>query len=155
MGHDLVVGNGAGDGFPGGVHHDGGDAHDVAAQTVGGLEALDGVADGAGDSVGVELALDVGVLGDGSGEKRDGIMAALAVAGVLDALGADEDVNILAVEGLTKAVGVEAFAPLGVGGGVAVAAVGRVGKDPAGRNWPLAVVAMEGRKGCSLLKRRL
>ena len=67
------------------VDEDGGDAHDVAAGA-GGVRGLDGVAGGAGDAFILEGALLGHALREIAGEERDGIVAAFAVARVLDAL---------------------------------------------------------------------
>ena len=89
VGEDLGVGDGAGDGRAGFIDEDGGDAHDVAAGS-GGVSGDDGVAGGAGDAFLLEGALFGHALRQVAGEQGDRVVAAFAMAGVLDALLVDE-----------------------------------------------------------------
>jgi hypothetical protein len=128
MHEDLGVGDHARDAFALGVDEDGGDGEGEAAVAELGVDALNGVADGAGEAVTVEAAVAGGAAIEGAGEDGDGVVAAIAVAGVLDALGAEEDVDAGAIEGRPEGVGVKGLTPLTVGLLVAVAAVGGVGE---------------------------
>jgi hypothetical protein len=122
VGEDFGVGDGAGDGRAGFIDQNGGDAHDVAAGA-GWVGGDDGVAGGAGDAFLLKGALFGHALGEVAGEQGDGIVAALAVAGELDALFVDEGVDVFEVPGGAEAVGVDGLAPLVVGLLMAVAAV--------------------------------
>ena len=137
MSEDFGVGDGAGDGRAVFVDQDGGRAHDVAAGS-GGVSGNDGMAGGAGESFVLEGALDRHALREIAGEQGNRIVAALAMAGELDALLVDERVDVLEIPGRAEAVGVNRFPPLGVGGLVAVAAV--LGGGEAGGREELAVV---------------
>ena len=124
---DFGVGDGAGDGLIVFVDQDGGRAHDVAAGADGG-DLLDGVAGGAGDAFVLKGALFGHALGEIAGEQGDGVVAALAMAGVLNAFFVDEGVDVFEVPEGAEAVGVGGLTPLSVGLLVAVAAVGRGGE---------------------------
>ena len=126
--------------LPCGVDHDGGDGEDIAAVAGAVVDALDGVADHAGDAVAIEAAIAGSVGVERAREHGDGIVAAIAVAGEGDAFFAQEEVDAGAVEGRAKGVGVEGLTPLVVGLLVAVAAVLGGGKG-GGRN---EVVALDG-----------
>ncbi len=119
---DFGVGDWPGDGLAAGVNEDCGDAHNVAAGA-GGIDRLDGMAGGAGDAFILKGTLFGHALGEIAGEQRDGIVAALAVARILDALLVDEHVDVLQIPGISEGVGVNGLAPLGVSLLVAVATV--------------------------------
>src|SRR5208282_1666667 len=97
--------------------------HHVAAVAGGGLQPLDGMAGCAGQTVFVKGAIDVRVGCQAAREHDNRIVAAIAVAGELNAFGADEDVDAGAVERSAEGVGVQGLAPLAVGFVVAVRAV--------------------------------
>ena len=76
---DFGVGDGAGDGRAFFIDQHCRNSHDVAARS-GGVSRLDGVADRAGDAFILKGAFLGHALGEVAGEKRDGIVAAFAVA---------------------------------------------------------------------------
>ena len=127
MGEDLFVGDFAVDGLIVFVDEDCGLREDVAAGAAG-VDPLDRVTDRAGDAVFIELAVDGRALGDGSGDQRSRVMAALAVTGELDAFLRNQEVDVLRVPRGAEGVGVGGLAPFGVGFLVAVAAVLRGGE---------------------------
>jgi hypothetical protein len=86
-----------------------------AAVPVGRLQLLNRVTSGAGEAVFVEAAIHLRVLRQRSRENPDGVMAAIAVPGELDALGAQQNVDAGAIEGRAKGVRVQRLAPLAVG----------------------------------------
>ena len=99
------------------------------------------MAGGSGQAILIEFAVYEGVLREAAAENRDGIVAAIAVAGEFDSFGSDEDVNASPVEGSAKRVGVQRLAPLVVRLLVTVAAVVGRGK----RVWLQEGVADYGR----------
>ncbi len=128
MREDLLERNFAGDALALRVRHDGGNAEDEAAVAVGGLDAADGVAEHAGQAVLVHLAINMRILGEAAGEDGDGIVAAVAVARELDALGVDQNVDALAIERRAEGVGVQGLPPLVICLLMAVSAIRGVGK---------------------------
>ena len=78
---------------------------------------------GAGESVVVKSAIDVGVFGESTRKDGDGVVATVAMAGELDTFGADENVDAGAVERRAEGIGVQGLAPLAVGFVMAVGAV--------------------------------
>ena len=64
---DLFVGHHAGNGIALLIDHRGGNAHDIAAIAVGRGHLLNGVTGGAGDTIFIELAVHLGILGERAG----------------------------------------------------------------------------------------
>ena len=120
---DVGVGDGAGDAVAVGVEEDGRDGEDVAAVAGAVVDALDRVADHAGDAVCVKATIGRGGGSEAAGEDGDGVVATIAVAREGYAFFVDEEVDAGAIEGAAEGVGVEGLTPLVVGLGVTVAAV--------------------------------
>ncbi len=104
-----------------------GHADDVGAGAAG-VDLLNGVADGAGDAVGVEGTPLRGALGEVAGNHGDGVVAAFAMARELDTLAVVEEIDVAQVPGGAVGVGVGGLTPLMLGFLVAVTAVLRGGK---------------------------
>ena len=110
------------------VDHHGRNSHDEAAVAELCIHALDRVTGHAGQPVAIERAITLSVRVEGAGEDADWVVAAIAMARELNALGVHEDVDAGAIEGRAKGIGVQSLAPFVVGLLVAMATVGGVGK---------------------------
>ena len=91
---DLTVGDGPGDGRAVFVHHHRRYPHNVGARSCC-IGRLDGVTGGAGYPFFLKWALFGHALGEIAGKQGDGVVATLAVAGELNALHVDEEIDIL------------------------------------------------------------
>src|SRR5215472_5402486 len=152
VGEDFSVCDGAGDGSALVIDQDGGVAHDVAAGS-GCVSGLHGVAGGTGDAFVLKGARFGHALGEVAGEKRDGVVATLAVARELHALLVNERVDVLEVPRGAEGVGVHGLAPLVVGGLVAVAAVFGSGEDLGAEELAVVRHGVRGQEGGFLSKR--
>ncbi len=124
------------------IHHHRRNAENEPTVPVGGLQLLNRVASGAGEAIFVEAAIHLGILGQASGEYRDGVVAAIAVTRELDPLRAQQNIYAGAIEGCAKRIRMQRVAPLAVSLRVASTAVFGVRKR---RGWN-EIVAFDGQQ---------
>ena len=122
MGEDLSIGDRAGDALAVFVDQDGGHGDDIGSGAAG-VDLLNGVADGAGNAVGVKGPPLRGALGEVACNHGNGVVAAFAMSGELDSLTVVEQVDVAQIPGSTIGVGMRGLPPLVLGFLMTMAAV--------------------------------
>lgn len=122
MGEDLSIGDCSGYRLAVFVEQDGGHAEDIGSGAAS-VDFLNGVADGAGDAVGIKGPPLGRSLSEVAGDHGNGVVTAFAVAGELDALAFVEEVDVAEIPLGAVGVGVRGLTPLMLGLLMTVAAV--------------------------------